>query len=104
MIVAYVGIWLSPSEGQWELSSQSPRDRNMQAEIDTSILFGSWDFFPPVPYWLFVETLEIFDLPPLRSTQVSCLEKERDLLENHLYFSYNVTVNLKLPQEIVFKK
>lgn len=32
------------------------------------------------------------------------LEKERDLLENHLYFSYNVTVNLKLPQEIVFKK
>lgn len=45
MIVAYVGIWMSPRDGQWESSSRSPRDRNMQAEINNSIFFGSWDFF-----------------------------------------------------------
>lgn len=71
MIAACVGIWMSPSEGQEESSSRSPRGRNTQEEIYTSILFGFWDFFSPVPLWLFLDTLEIFDLLPLRSTQIS---------------------------------
>lgn len=38
MIVACVGIWMSPRQGQWESPSWSSTDRNMQAEINTSIL------------------------------------------------------------------
>lgn len=45
MIVACVGIWMSLRQGQWESPSWSPTDRNMQAEINTSTLSGSWDFF-----------------------------------------------------------
>lgn len=54
MIVAYIETWMHPSDGQWEESSQSPRDRNTHWKytFDSLCLLG---FFSPILQWLSVD-------------------------------------------------